>query len=51
MERQYDQYFNTPVESKGQKFVNGLGTALGIAGGLATLTIAGLTIVDKVKNK
>lgn len=51
MERQYDQYFNTPVESKGQKFVNGLATGIGIAAGLTGIAVGGVTIYDKLRKR
>ena len=51
MERQYDQFFNTPTESKGQKFVNGLATGLSIAGGVAGLAVAATTIYSTLIHK
>lgn len=44
MERQYDQYFNTPVENKGQKYIDAIGTGLTIAVGVATLASLGIQI-------
>lgn len=51
MEQRYDRYFNSPQENKGQKFVDGLTTALAIAGGVAGIAVAGVTIYDKLSNK
>lgn len=44
MERQYDSLFNTPTESKGQKFVNNLAVGLSIAGTIAGIAGAAASI-------
>ena len=49
MEREYDSYFNTPVESKGKKFVDGLSTVLGITATAAGIAAAGFTIIQQLK--
>lgn len=51
MEREYDSYFNTPVESKGKKFVDGLSTVLGITATAAGIAAAGFTIYSAVNKK
>lgn len=49
MEREYDSYFNTPEESKGQKFVNGLGTTLTYAAAVAAIVGTGFSIYATIK--
>lgn len=51
MERQYDQYFNTPVENKGQKYIDAIGTGLTIATGVATLAVLGIQISGSLGKK
>lgn len=51
MERQYDNYFNTPTESKGKKFVDGLSTVLGITATAAGIAASGFAIYAAVKGK
>ena len=49
MEREYDSYFNTPQESKGQKFVENLGTGLSYAAAIAAIVGTGFSIYATVK--
>ena len=51
MEREYDSYFNTPTESNGKKFVDGLSTALAITGTVAGIAGTGFAIYATLKNK
>lgn len=55
MERQYDQYFNTPTEKKGAKFVKGAASAITLAatavGAVAGATLGILTLYDKLATK
>lgn len=51
MERDYDSYFNTPEESNGQKFVDGLGTALTYAAAVAAIVGTGFSIYATIKGK
>lgn len=51
MERQYDSYFNTPTESNGKKFVDGLSTVLGITATAAGIAASGFAIYAAVKGK
>lgn len=46
MERQYDQYFNTPVESKGQKFIDNAATIIPIIGGAVGIAVGATALVD-----
>lgn len=52
MERQYNDYFNPPQLSSGQKFVKGLGTALDVAstvGGVVSLGMGIAIAANKLK--
>lgn len=49
MEREYDMYFNTPEESKGKKFVDGLGTTLTYAAAIAAIVGTGFSIYATIK--
>lgn len=52
MERQYNDYFNPPQLSTGQKFVKGLGTALDVAstvGGVVSLGMGIAIAANKLK--
>ena len=51
MERQYDQYFNTPIESKGQKFIDGAATIIPIIGGAVGIAVGAVTLADKLGKK
>ena len=48
-EAEYDRIFNPEVESKGQKFVNGLGTVLSLTTGALVLAGAGYGLYRKIK--
>ena len=54
MERQYNDYFNPPQLSTGQKWVEGLGTALSVAGTVGGVVSTGMAIAiaaQKLKGK
>lgn len=51
MELDYDRYFNTPVESKGKKFVDGLSTVLGITATAAGIAGTAFSIYAIAKSK
>ena len=51
MERQYDQYFNTPVESKGQKFIDGAATIIPIISGTVGIALGTVMLADKIGKK
>ena len=46
MEQRYDRYFNTPVESKGQKFIDGAATIIPIVGGVVGIAVGATAIAD-----
>lgn len=49
MEREYDTYFNTPQESKGKKWVEGIGTGLSYAAAIAAIVGTGFSIYATLK--
>lgn len=48
-EAEYDRLFNPEIESNGQKFVNGLGTALSLTTGALVAAGAGYGLYRKIK--
>ena len=51
MERQYDDYFNPPRETRGKKFVDGTVSALKITGIVLGIVASGVAIYNGLSNK